>query len=120
MVYVEGKNTTGCVAKDSVQVIVVADNVPEIFIPNAFTPNGDGENDFFEVYGNGVETGYFEVRIFDRWGEQVFVSNSFNFKWDGTYKGKSEPPAVYTYAIQMANNDGNPGIMKSGTVTLLR
>lgn len=108
----------GCKAKAEVQVIVIP--VYDIFIPNAFTPNGDGNNDYFEVYGNKTAWKQFEVKIFDRIGEMVFESDNMNFKWDGTYKGKVMPPAVYVYTVSVVYIDNHTDKLYKGSFTLLR
>ncbi len=79
-------DTNGCIAQDTVSVDVIADHTT--FTPNAFSPNGDGNNDFWQLYGNlaGIRT--FQLLIFDRWGEKVFDADVPDFKWDGTYKGE--------------------------------
>ena len=57
-----------------------------IYAPNAFSPDGDGLNDFFKVSGQGIID--FEMEIFNRWGQMVFKSSNINEKWDGTFRGK--------------------------------
>lgn len=69
------------------------------FIPNAITPNGDGNNDVFYVYGNDIKT--VNLRIFNRWGEKVFDSNNQWLGWDGTYKGQPQNPGVFTYTADI-------------------
>lgn len=87
-----------------------------VFIPNSFSPNGDGNNDMFMIYGQGIKT--VALKIFNRWGELVFESdNQFN-GWDGTYKGVLQNPAVYTYTAQITFlNDKK--ISKNGSITIL-
>ncbi len=58
------------------------------FIPNAFTPNGDGKNDYFIPYGAGITIESFEMRIYDRRGQVVYVSYDLNHPWDGNVEGK--------------------------------
>ncbi len=78
-------NQFGCVDDTSIDVIVE----PEFtfFIPNAFTPNGDGINDFF--FGTGIGITTYNIWIFDRWGNLIFTTNDINKGWDGTVQGKS-------------------------------
>ncbi|MFT7333850.1 MAG: gliding motility-associated-like protein [Sphingobacteriales bacterium] len=66
--------------------------------PNTFTPNGDGNNDYFEIQAN-EEIQKFELQIFNRWGERVFVSNNLENQWDGTFKG--EPVKLGAYILQI-------------------
>lgn len=96
--------------------IIVEDGV--IHLPNAFTPNGDGFNDYFQVGGVLVQA--FELRIFNRWGEEVFSSDAVSNSWDGrTPSGKYAPEGVYVYSLYATIPGENP-IRQTGTVTLLR
>ena len=74
------------------------------FIPNAFTPNGDGLNDTFEPKMSNIET--YKIMIFNRWGELIFEGNDPRFIWDGTYKGVVVPDGTYTYKIDLTTNSG--------------
>jgi gliding motility-associated-like protein len=88
-----------------------------IFVPNAFTPNGDGKNDIEYVYGTSIKSLTFYV--YNQWGEMIFKSDSQASGWDGTFKGTNQPVGVYVYYVQATMNDGKQ-IMKKGTITLLR
>ncbi|MGB0934303.1 MAG: gliding motility-associated C-terminal domain-containing protein [Lishizhenia sp.] len=90
---------------------------PFVYIPNAFSPDGDGNNDILFVRSTIVERLVFKV--FNRWGELVFESNSINRGWDGTYKGKLLDPDTYDYYIEADCIDGQQEIIK-GNVTLIR
>lgn len=117
VVTVTDKN--GCVNTDSVLVIVrdfVCDE-PFVYVPNAFSPNGDGNNDVLFVYSNIVAKVYFAV--YDRWGEQVFVTEEIDRGWDGIFRGKPSDPAVYVYYLEVTCIDGQT-ITKKGNVTLIR
>ncbi len=109
---------SGCVASDRVNITVIPKYV--IFIPNVFTPNGDGANDFFEVFGNKDAWKQFEVQVFNRWGELVYESNDMNFKWDGVYKSTNAPPAVYVYVVHITYIDNYTDKIYKGSVTLVR
>jgi len=61
------------------------------YVPNAFTPNSDGRNDAFRGYGEGVNWDTYEMSVFNRWGEEIFLTNSINNGWDGSFKGKVVP-----------------------------
>jgi len=109
----------GCTARDSI-IIYVFDPVcddPNVFVPNAFTPDDDGHNDVIYVQGTVITDVYFV--IYNRWGEQVFESNDLNIGWDGKYKGKECPPDVYGYYMKCTCFDGNE-LTKKGNITLLR
>ncbi|AMR30558.1 hypothetical protein A0256_03525 [Mucilaginibacter sp. PAMC 26640] len=88
-----------------------------LFIPNAFTPNGDGNNDVLYIYGSNIQSATFSV--YDQWGEQQFRSVNKSNGWDGTYKGRAQPAGVYVYYAEVTLNGGQV-IKKRGTVTLLR
>jgi gliding motility-associated-like protein len=88
-----------------------------IYVPNAFTPNGDGKNDQVHVHGESIQTMAFY--IYDQWGELLFTSTNIQNGWDGTYKGSKEPVGVYVYFVQATMIDGRK-VTKKGTITLLR
>lgn len=89
----------------------------EIFVPNVFTPNGDGRNDKLLVFGNYVSTIRFQV--FNQWGELLFVSENMNTGWDGTYRGRPQPVGVYAYTLKVVLQDGTV-VNKNGSVNLIR
>ena len=99
---------------------------PKVYIPNAFSPNYDGVNDVFTVYGKEdhcVEQ-IIDVSIFDRWGGQVYYTdiislNSTQFGWDGTDKGKPANAGIYVYYVNVLLVDGRTIVLK-GEVTLIR
>ncbi|WP_346759669.1 gliding motility-associated C-terminal domain-containing protein [Agaribacillus aureus] len=88
-----------------------------IFLPNAFTPNGDGLNDFFEAKGLFFQS--FSMKIFNRWGELIFVSDNADVGWDGTFNGKLMPEATYVYRVDVTDFTGLKS-SRSGGVLLLR
>ncbi|MEM7654689.1 MAG: gliding motility-associated C-terminal domain-containing protein [Bacteroidota bacterium] len=96
--------------------VVAIDGV--IFVPNAFTPNGDGFNDFFEVKGELVEQ--YQLRVFDRWGVEIFSASSLEDSWNGRLPGgKAAPQGVYVYHMT-ANIPGEKEVQETGTITLIR
>ena len=92
-------------------------NEPSLFIPNAFSPNGDGQNDVLYVRGKMIKDMTF--RVFNRWGELMFESFERSVGWDGTYKGKKMEPDVYDYYLKVTCIDNVESIVK-GNVTLLK
>jgi gliding motility-associated-like protein len=90
---------------------------PYIFIPQAFSPNGDGENDVLFVYGNPIDE--IELVIYNRWGEKVFETRDKNFGWDGTYRNERQAPDVFAYYLRVLCVNGEE-FVKKGNVTLLR
>jgi gliding motility-associated-like protein len=105
----------GCTASDSATVIVTGN--PQVFIPNSFTPNGDGNNDVFLIYGENIKT--VNLKIFNRWGELVFNSESQYLGWDGNYKGHAQLPGVYVYEAEITFLD-NTQTLRTGSITLIR
>lgn len=89
----------------------------EIFIPNSFTPNGDGKNDLFKVYGNGLAN--MEMKIFNQWGELLYAGKDISTGWDGTHKGRRQPIGVYSYVIRLTLTDKSE-VIKKGSVNLLK
>ncbi|MEM8906289.1 MAG: gliding motility-associated C-terminal domain-containing protein, partial [Bacteroidota bacterium] len=110
----------GCTAMASVRVTVLNPDCEEpfIFLPNAFTPNGDGFNDilFLRVAFEVDEVYYV---IYSRWGEKVFESNSLEDGWNGTFRGEELSSDVYGFYLQVRCGDGDI-FTKKGNVTLLR
>jgi gliding motility-associated-like protein len=88
-----------------------------LYIPNAFSPNGDGLNDVLLVYGAIVREIHFMV--FNQWGEKVFESNTQSSGWDGAFKGKGQPSGVYIYVCKLKLLDGSE-IERKGSVNLIR
>ena len=86
-------------------------------LPSAFSPNGDGNNDFLFVYGGQIEKIY--LSIYDRWGEMVFETTNKDQGWDGTYKGEPASSGVYVYKFKAVFWDGDIE-SKSGNITLIR
>jgi gliding motility-associated-like protein len=88
-----------------------------VYIPNAFTPNNDGKNDVFLIFGTTIKD--LKMSIYNQWGQLVFQAQSATQGWDGTYKGVSQPNGVYVYLIEIESKDGTKSTRK-GTVTLIR
>ena len=87
------------------------------FVPNAFTPNGDGNNDIFQIYGEDIKT--VSMKVFNRWGELVYETTNSLAGWNGTYKGVLQMPAVFTYEAIITYLD-NTQENKNGSITLVR
>ncbi len=104
-----------CKVEATAKVNVAGNPAP--FIPNAFTPNGDGNNDVFMVFGKNIAT--VDMQIFNRWGELVFSSNNQYNGWDGTFKGELQNTNVFVYQVTATFLDGRTFDSK-GTVTLIR
>jgi gliding motility-associated-like protein len=100
MVTLVVSNAQGCV--DTVQHPVTVEPEFAIYVPNAFTPNANGLNDYFQAKGIGIDESRFKMFIFDRWGEMIFQTDNFDRGWDGTAKGKTEivQQDVYVWKIE--------------------
>jgi gliding motility-associated-like protein len=105
----------GCIDVDS--LLIIADPMGDIYIPNAFTPNNDGTNDLFTVAGGHFLS--FDLKIFNRWGQAVFTANERSKGWDGRAVGKEQPQGTYVYLLQAVLRDGKK-VKRQGTFTLLR
>jgi len=90
---------------------------PTLFVPNTFTPNGDGLNDIFLPFGTFINV--YVLQIYNRWGEKIFESNDMNLGWDGNFKDKYAPEGVYIYFIKAKGENGKDISLK-GSVMLLR
>ena len=101
---------------DSTQLPITVLPPQNFFIPNAFTPNGDGNNDEFFVYLQEGAT-LMSFKVFDRWGEKV---HDGLYPWDGSIKGKKAPEGVYVYEASIHLIDLHHDILRKGSVTLIR
>lgn len=109
---------SGCSAIDSIDVqnfIVDCDYF--VYLPNAFTPNGDNNNDILFVRGEGITS--FTLSIYNRWGNRIFESDTLSKGWDGTYKGEPQNTAVFVYTIEGVFENGET-FEESGDISLLR
>ncbi|MCH8903669.1 MAG: gliding motility-associated C-terminal domain-containing protein [Bacteroidetes bacterium] len=117
-VKVAGK--TGCASSDTINIINdcgESECESQIFIPNAFTPNGDNLNDVLFVMGDNIDLVRFIV--YDRWGEKVFETSNIDQGWDGRFNGQLLNPAVFAYYLE-AVCPGNELIIRQGDITLIR
>lgn len=89
-----------------------------VFIPTAFSPNGDQNNDVFYIHGFDPQQ-KFVFRVFNRWGQQVFMTTTMAYGWDGTTEGKQDPSDVYAYMLEVTNPNGTTET-RSGNITLMR
>ena len=110
-------SAAGCIDTASITITVSAPEKHEVFVPNVFSPNGDGKNDILKVYSTTLKS--MEFSIFNQWGEMIFRTTNINGGWDGTSKGKLQPGTVYIYVLKAVMVD-NSIINKKGSVTLLR
>lgn len=119
---VKVSDPNGCFGSDT--ILISSDCDIDLFIPNAFTPNGDGVNDVFLVRGNAQTTSIEQMIVYNRWGNKVFeakniLPNDTSAGWDGKYKGALAQEDAYGYYVVAKFSDGTQKILK-GNVTLLR
>lgn len=115
-------DSRGCTAL--ADILVRVNQVRPLFIPNAFSPDGDGRNDKLVVFGGNNIRNIVRFSIFDRWGETMFQQNNFqpndpDYGWDGDFKGNKMDPGVYIYYAEVEFIDGEVILFK-GSVTLVR
>lgn len=109
------RSADGCL--DTICRTVDADVHPAVDVPTGFSPNGDGSNDILYVRGAAIER--MEFKLFNRWGEMVFESNSLTKGWDGSFRGKPQDMDAYAYILDVTFINGET-LRKTGNVTLLR
>ncbi len=109
----------GC--KDTVKKTITIVEQPTLYVPTAFSPDGDGINDLFQIQANGIDLDNYNLRIYNRWGELIFESNDIENSWNGTAKGKNTLVELGTYVWLIVYKDiNNVEYQKSGTVTVIR
>jgi gliding motility-associated-like protein len=108
---------TGCPGAGKNYTVTVIPLDKDVFVPNVFTPNGDGKNDILYAYSNYIDK--LEMRIFNQYGQQVQLITDPKKGWDGKYKGTPQPVGVYVYTVKATMTDGRV-IQLSGNITLLR
>ena len=110
---VESVNEYNCKVRDEVCIDILHEF--GVYIPNTFTPNGDGINDMFLVYGYSITD--VTMTIYDRWGEKLFTSKDQTAGWPGTFKGQECKNDVYVYKVEYKGIDGK-NYYKTGHVTI--
>lgn len=109
----------GCI--DTLTQIVDVAFEPTLYVPNAFTPDGDGLNDVFQPIGIGYHDNAYALRVYNRWGELIFTSRDPMVGWNGQGRGRSlVPGGVYTYMIRYTNVKGSDFENVRGHVTVIR
>ncbi|MFT4545337.1 MAG: gliding motility-associated-like protein, partial [Bacteroidia bacterium] len=105
----------GCTSM--IRTSVLINPIFTFYIPNSFTPNGDGINE--EFFGEGIGINEYNMYVYDRWGEEIFVSNDYDLHWDGTYRGKQVEQGVYIYKFNVIDWQNHQHVYTDG-VTLHR
>ncbi len=108
----------GCI--DTVGANIIIREANTYYVPNAFTPNRNELNESFNIFGSGINPNTFEMRIFDRWGKEIFFTKDINQGWDGTFKGEIVPAGIYTYIIKFEDSQGYRKNVITGKVILAK
>jgi len=125
LVYNENMNIYRVVAvqNENEQIVSVSNTIAvekplTLYAPNAFSPDGDGVNDFFSIKGQGAEN--FSLEVYNRWGQMVYQSDDLNEQWNGEYRGSQVPMGTYVYQVKAINVSGDKTMVKKGSVVLVR
>ncbi|MVN23106.1 gliding motility-associated C-terminal domain-containing protein [Mucilaginibacter arboris] len=117
--YIKAATAAGCTLILPVSVIINPPPVVKIIAPNVFTPNGDGTNDFFKFSFEGVlQLNY--LKIYNRYGQQVFETKQLTDYWDGTFNGSKAPVGAYYWVLEGSDSYRKERVVKSGSITLIR
>lgn len=111
-------NSDGCT--DTTQQTIIINGIFTLYIPNAFTPDGDNINDLFTPMGEGIAAENYEFLIFNRWGELIFQTTQVGASWDGTENSLKAHPDVYVWKIKARNTYDDSRFEQTGHVTLIR
>lgn len=111
-------NANACTDTFCLDIVINEEFV--LYAPNSFTPDNNGKNDVFYVYGNDIDPSEFELKIFNRWGEVIFTSDHIDFGWDGRFKGKDVKNDVYVWKVKAKSTATRKYYERIGHVTLIR
>lgn len=118
-------NEFGCMRSDEVNISVSVDREGQVYAPEVFTPNGDGNNDFYKLFGGIAVESILELNIYNRWGNLMYTGrnltaeNVFNEGWDGSFNGQSVSAGVYAWVAEILYIDDQVETL-SGSLTLIR
>ncbi|TDO28633.1 PKD domain-containing protein [Sediminibacterium goheungense] len=115
--YIARVSSGNCFAEDDVLVRVFK-NGPDLYVPSAFTPNGDGLNDIVRPVGVGIAQ-LQHFRIYNRWGQLLYTTSQFGQGWDGSYNGVKQPAGTYVYEA-IGNDQSGNRVYRKGTLVLIR
>ena len=113
--YIISRENAGCIVYDIVYIKV---NEPEVFVPTVFTPNGDNENDRFQVIDKHIQE-LLVLKVFNQWGNLLFETNEMNDGWDGTYEGIEQEMDTYIFYLEAILYTGKQ-VNISGAFLLMR
>ena len=107
----------GC--SDTVEKSLTVLNNCQIAVPSAFTPNGDGLNDYLSPH-NALKADKLEFKVYNRWGQLVFLSRDWRQKWDGRVNGIFQSSGIYVWMLSYTHHDTSQQVLQKGTVMLIR
>lgn len=110
-------NAFGC--SDTITKTMLIESEPLIYIPNAFTPDGDQNNQYWTYSILEIDTYEFSMKLFNRWGELIWEANTPTEFWDGTYNGKLVPVGIYTWTLEIGNYEHGESYVMNGHVNVL-
>ena len=114
------RDSMQCTSSDTIQILQDKSLLPsEMFMPDAFSPNGDGMNDWFPGNGYRDPGSDYLLTVYNRWGEQIFSSSSPDLQWDGQYKGQAAPQDVYLFLVKYTGCDAEVRLFR-GSFSLIR
>jgi gliding motility-associated-like protein len=116
-VIVEVTNDAGCSGLDTIEVLVLPELPSELNVPNCFSPNGDGKNDYLTFDATSIKS--LDIQILNRWGIKMYQSSEIVPGWDGKYNSENAPDGTYFYVLKAEGNDSKTYELK-GTITLIR
>jgi gliding motility-associated-like protein len=112
-------NQFGC--SDTATLVITISDIPSEFVPNAFSPDGDGDNEIFKpILATPEMVTTYQFQIFNRWGELIFESSNYELGWDGTHKNQECKQDVYVWKLKIKYNGKPEPSEHNGHVTLLR
>src|SRR6185369_670838 len=101
MNWITAMDGLGCPAYDT--IVYKEECLADVIAPSAFSPDGDGKNDFF--FASGLNVTSFNMKIYNRWGEVIFESDDISVPWSGVYKGKELEPDIFVWLINFSINN---------------
>jgi gliding motility-associated-like protein len=117
--YIKATSKAGCIRILPIVVLINPPPVISITAPNVFTPNADGTNDYFKMsFIGALQVSY--LKIYNRYGQQVFETKQLTDYWDGTFNGSKIPAGTYYWVLEGADSYRNQRVVKSGSITLIR
>jgi gliding motility-associated-like protein len=112
------EDSVGC--RDSITKMVIIEDIPLVYFPNSFTPNGDEYNQDWRIFASGIDIQDFELKIYDRWGELIFETHDPKVGWNGTFNNGMCPTGQYIWKMEAVETTKNLRFKKDGIINLLK